>query len=168
MTQAVKFEKLDIKHLPEVTSIYNYYVEHSYAAYLDKRVSVEFFSNLLEMIKDYPAYAIRMDEKVIGFCFLRAYSPYPAFSGTAEITCFIDKDYSGKRIGTMILDKIVEEAKQKGIHTILASISSLNETSLKFHKKNGFIECGRFPETGRKFGKTFDIVWMIKKLNQYP
>ncbi|MGD0951544.1 MAG: hypothetical protein ABR985_03985 [Methanotrichaceae archaeon] len=47
-----------------------------------------------------------------------------------------------------------------GIVTVLASISSLNQASLAFHKKNGFVECGRFVGIGRKMGKGFDVVWM--------
>ena len=166
MNQAIEFENLNIRHQTEVISIFNYYVENSYAAYLEKRVPDAFFGNLLEMTKGYPAYAVKMNEKVIGFCFLRAYNPFPAFSESTEITYFMDKDYSGKGIGKIILDKIEEDAKEKGICNILASISSLNINSLKFHKKNGFIECGKFPEIGKKFGKAFDIIWMIKKINK--
>lgn len=164
MKQTVRFENLNKEHVPEITRIYNYYVENSYAAYFEKRVPQDFFCNLLEMTKGYPAYTIISNEKVIGFCFLRAYNQSTVFSETAEITYFIDKDYSGKGIGKIILDKIEENAKAKSIHNILASISSLNDHSLKFHKMNGFIECGRFPGVGKKFGKTFDIIWMIKNM----
>jgi len=165
MKHSVKFENLNKEHVPEITGIYNYYVENSYAAYLEEKVTDDFFYNLLESTKSYPAYAIKADEKVVGFCFLRAYNQSSLFSETAEITYFIDKDYSGKRIGVIILDRIEEKAKERGICNILASISSLNDNSLKFHKKNGFIECGKFPGIGKKFGKTFDVIWMFKKLH---
>jgi phosphinothricin acetyltransferase len=63
-----------------------------------------------------------------------------------------------------MLNHLVDKAKQKGIWSILASISSLNEGSINFHKKNGFIECGRFKNVGRKKGQIFDTVWMQKML----
>ena len=56
------------------------------------------------------------------------------------------------------------EARQRGIDTILANISSHNEQSLAFHAGHGFTECGRFRRAGRKFEKDFDIVWMQKFL----
>ena len=62
------------------------------------------------------------------------------------------------------MDKIEEGAKNKGIRNILASITSKNANSIKFHEKNGFVKCGEFSEIGRKFGNTFDVIWMIKKL----
>jgi phosphinothricin acetyltransferase len=51
-----------------------------------------------------------------------------------------------------------------GIVTVLASISSLNQSSLAFHKKNGFVECGRFVGIGRKMGTGFNVFWMQKKI----
>jgi len=160
----VTFEELNEKHQIDIMSILNYYVENSYAAYPEKSLKDSFFGNLMCMTEGYPAYAVKMDEKVVGFSFLRAYNPFSSFSQTAEITYFIDKDFSGKGLGRIILGKIEEDAKAKGICNILASISSKNAHSIKFHEKNGFVKCGEFPEIGRKFGNTFNVIWMIKNL----
>jgi phosphinothricin acetyltransferase len=54
------------------------------------------------------------------------------------------------------------EGRKKGISVILASTSSLNEGSIRFHAKNGFTECGRFRNVGKKRGTFFDTVWMQK------
>jgi len=158
------FEELNEEHRIDVMRIFNYYVENSYAAFPEKSLPDEIFDNFMCMTEGYPAYAVKMDEKVVGFAFLRAYNPFSTFRETAEITYFIDKDYSGKGLGRIILDKIEEDAKAKGICNILASISSKNVHSIKFHEKNGFVKCGEFPEIGRKFGNTFGIIWMRKNL----
>ncbi|GAG19401.1 unnamed protein product, partial [marine sediment metagenome] len=63
-----------------------------------------------------------------------------------------------------ILRHLEEEARTMGITKILAHISSRNPVSLAFHRKHGFAECGRFPGIGRKWGKSFDVVWMLKDL----
>ncbi|WP_310600499.1 N-acetyltransferase family protein [Desulfobulbus sp.] len=164
MKRSIELKSLGAEHQGEVMNILNYYVENSFAAYPEKKLPDAFYGNLLEMTKGYPAYVVKIDGKVIGFSFLRAYNPV-AFNESAEITCFIDKDYSGKGIGKIILNKIEESGKNKGICNILASISSQNASSLKFYEKNGFVECGRFPEIGKKFGKKVDVVYMIKKIN---
>lgn len=157
MKQPVEFESLGIEHQTEVLNILNYYVENSFAAYPEKKLLDAFYGNLLEITKGYPAYAVKIDGRVIGFSFLRAYNPL-AFNESSEITYFIDKDYSGKGIGKIILDKIEKDAKDKGICNILASISSQNVHSLKFHEKNGFVQCGKFPEIGKKFGRVIGSV----------
>ena len=63
----VTFEELNGGHKIDVMNIYNYYVENSYAAYPEKKLEYSFFENIMNMTKGYPAYAIKMDEKVVGF-----------------------------------------------------------------------------------------------------
>jgi phosphinothricin acetyltransferase len=46
----------------------------------------------------------------------------------------------------VILERFVEEARDIGVDTIVASISSRNEGSVWFHRKNGFVECGKAPQ----------------------
>ena len=61
-----------------------------------------------------------------------------------------------------MLDYLLAGAKKQGIATILASISSLNEGSIRFHERHGFVECGRFLKVAEKKGMVFDTVWMQK------
>lgn len=159
-----EFVNLDARHKKEVIDIFNYYIENSYSAYPENVVSEDFYDKLLEMTKGYPAYAIKVEDTVIGFCFLRAFHQFPVFSETAEITYFINNNFCGKGLGKIALQKLEDEARHRGIYTILASISSENKSSIAFHLINGFTECGRFPGVGKKFGNTFDMVWMVKKL----
>ncbi len=160
------FDFMKNKYEKEVIDIFNYYVENSSAAYPESKLPYEFFNKFLEITKGYPAYVIKSKEndKVIGFCFLRAYNPFPVFKETAEITYFLDKNEVGKGIGKKTLDKLVNEAKKIGIKRLLADISSENIQSIQFHKKNGFNECGRFHCVGKKKGKYFDVIWMEKTL----
>ena len=145
----------------QIIDIYNYYVENSFAAYPESKVPHEFFGFFLNLTQGYPFLVAKdMTGKVVGFGSLRPYSPLPTFSRAAEITNFISPEHTGIGIGQQILDSLLDRARSMGIVTILASISSLNQASLAFHKKNGFAECGRFVGIGRKMGQTFDVVWM--------
>ena len=160
------FEKMTQDFSKEAMDIFNYYVENSFAAYPELKLPYEFYTKFLEMTKGYPAFIIKNkdDGKVVGFCFLRAYNPFPVFKETAEITYFLEKNEIGKGIGKKALNKLEEEAKKIGINKLLANISSENTTSIEFHKKNGFNECGRFHSIGKKKNKHFDVVWMEKTL----
>jgi len=162
----LKFDRMAKEYSKEVMDIFNYYVKNSFAAYPESELPYEFFGMFLEMTKNYPAYVIKNGdaEKVIGFCFTRAYNPFPAFRETAEITYFLDIQEVGKGIGKIALELLERESSKIGIKSLLASISSENNQSISFHKKNGFLECGRFHNVGKKFGKLFDIVWMEKSL----
>lgn len=146
-----------------VIDIFNYYIENSFAAYLEKKVPYEFFDLLYQSSFGYPTAIIKNENKVVlGFGMLRPHSPMPTLAGTAEISCFIRPEYTGKGIGSTIMEHLLEGAREKGLHCILASISSLNEGSIRFHSQQGFSECGRFREVGKKHEKSFDTVWMQK------
>jgi L-amino acid N-acyltransferase YncA len=160
----VLFKPMADEDRKEIIDIYNYYIENSFSAYSDTIVPYSFFDRFLERTQNYPAFSIMVNDKIAGFCFLRAYNPFPTFNECAEITYFIHKDYTGKGIGRMALDKLEEGARLKGITTILASIASENYESLVFHQKNGFVECGRFKRIIKKMNKRFDIIWMQKMI----
>lgn len=148
-----------------VIDIFNHYVQSSFAAYPEDRVPYEFFSLFLNMAEGYPFLVARNgEENVLGFALLRPHSPLPVFSRTAEISCFIAPQHTGKGVGTAMQERLLAEAGEKGIDTILAGISSLNPASLAFHKKSGFVECGRLLKIGRKWGRDFDVVWMQRMI----
>jgi phosphinothricin acetyltransferase len=148
-----------------ITDIFNYYVEHSFAAYPDRPFDGSFF-DFMKTIVHGDAFIVMEtgEKKIIGFGFLKKYHPYPAFNRTAETGYFILPDYTRKGLGTRMLHALDQEARRMNIDTLLANISSLNPPSLAFHRKQGFRECGRFMKMLRKFGQDIDIVWMQKML----
>lgn len=162
----LKFEPLAEQHAVAVMEIFNYYIEHSFAAYPESPLPIPFFSKLLEMNQGYPAYTVvdGMNDSVIGFCMIRPYNPLPTFRETAELTYFIDRQFVGKGIGKTVLAKLEEDARSRGIRNLLANISSKNEQSIAFHHRQGFKECGRLVGIGKKKGEAFDVVWMEKRL----
>ncbi len=148
-----------------IIDICNYYVENTFAAYPENKVPYEFFEIFMNMSKGY-LFLVAKDEngRVLGFGLLRPHNPMPAFSRTAEITYFIAPEHTRSGMGGKMLDRLLAEAKEMGITSILASISSLNPGSLAFHKKHGFRECGRFIGIGLKKGREFDVVWMQRRV----
>ncbi len=161
----VVFEPMDEEHRQPVIDILNHYVEHSFAAYIEQPVPYEAYGMFLKMAAGYPAFAAR-DEggRVVGFGMLRAHNPFPTFVHTAEVSYFLHPDHCGRGIGTLLLERLLAAGRERGITTVLASISSLNEGSIRFHAKHGFVECGRFQGVCRKKGQALDTVWMQKTL----
>lgn len=161
-----RFEVLSAEHRTAVIDIFNFYVENSFAAYPAHKVPYEFFDRLMDTAKGYPAYAMIDPDSgnVSGFCMLKPYHPFDVFGETAEISYFIAPSEVGKGLGSEALILLENRAREKGIRQILASISSLNEQSLSFHERHGFIECGRFQRIGKKNNIYFDVVWMQKEI----
>jgi L-amino acid N-acyltransferase YncA len=149
----------------EIVDIFNHYTETSFAAFLDHPLPYNAFEAILNKCKGFPTVAAKDEQGyVVGFGLLHAYNPFPVFSGTAELSYFIKPEWTGRGIGTMMLAYLCQKAQDRGITTLLASISSLNDQSLRFHLRKGFNQCGCFKKVGRKKNEPFDIIYMQKFL----
>lgn len=148
-----------------VIDIFNFFVENSFAAYPEEKVDLSFYDHFMEMAEGYPSTVVRDEFKnIVGFALLHAYHGAHSFKRCAEITYFLLPQHTRRGIGGRVLAAFAKEAKEMGIDTILASISSLNQNSIRFHQKQGFVECGRFRRIGKKFDQDFDVIWMQKWL----
>jgi phosphinothricin acetyltransferase len=162
-------EPMAAAHQKAVIDIFNHYIRHSHAAFPAEPVDYAFFQRFLEMSQGYPAVVVRdAHRQVVGFAFLRPYHPAATFKRTAEFTCFILPEHTRHGLGAAILELFIEQAAPRGIDVILAAVSSRNVASLKFHRQQGFTECGRFVEVGRKFGEDVDVIWLQKHLGRRP
>ena len=148
-----------------VVALFNHYACHSFAAFPEDPLPEAFFDRLLEATRGLPTIAAReSDGRLRGFAMLRPHLPWPTSSHVAEITYFVAPDSTGQGLGSKMLADLETRAKAQGIRTILASIASLNEMSLAFHRKHGFEEVGRFRNVVIKRGTPFDTIWMQKDL----
>jgi phosphinothricin acetyltransferase len=157
------FRKVEENDGQPVIDIFNYYIENSFAAYLDQRLGYEVFPSLVGLAKGYPFYVIEHSEDgIIGFGFLGRYHQSQTFNRVAELTYFIMPAHIKKGLGSKLLKVLSDEAIAMGVDTLLANINSLNQSSLNFHLAQGFKECGRFVKIGKKQGTDFDVIWMQK------
>ncbi|MCD1294343.1 GNAT family N-acetyltransferase [Methanocella sp. CWC-04] len=151
-----------------VIDIFNHYIENSLAAFPENKVGYEFFDLLRGMAKGYPFYVVEAgpgdkdaeDGSIIGYGLLRPHNMMSTFKRSAELTYFLKPGNDRKGIGTRMLNMLVDDARKMGVDTLLASTSSVNQASIDFHKKHGFVECGRFLRVGKKLDKDLDIVWL--------
>ncbi len=148
-----------------VIDIFNFYIENSFAAYPEKPVPYEFYNTFLDMCQGFPNGTIRNESgEVLGFGMLRPYSPIPTFSITAEATYFVRQGHTGQGLGTILLEYLIDGGRKMGINSILASVSSLNDGSMRFHARHGFVECGKLRNVGRKQGQVFDVLYYQRVL----
>lgn len=150
---------------PALAEVFNYFVKNSFAAYPSIEADESMYQRLKNLAGDFPFYMVLSPHgKAVGFALIRRYHLADTLSHTGEITIFLLPDFTHRGIGTAILKKLEQEAKERGLTILMANASSKNQPSIDFQKRNGFEECGRFRRVGRKFGEEFDLVWMQKFL----
>ena len=63
-----------------------------------------------------------------------------------------------------LLEALVEKARAKGLAAMVGGIDSANAASIALHERAGFEIQGCLKGVGRKFGKSLDLVFMVKQL----
>jgi L-amino acid N-acyltransferase YncA len=146
-----------------ILEIVNSFVKDSFAAYSDEYYSPSIVDEWSKKAKVF--LVLEMENKIVGFGFVAPYKPHKSCSHVGVLTYFILKEYSGKGLGTKLINRLISKGKNLGITNYLAHISSKNEQSLNFHKKHGFQEVGRFKNMAVKLGESLDMVWVQKQFN---
>ncbi len=112
----------------------------------------------------FPLFVVELDDKVVGFC---GYAPFRGATGyksTVELFVHVAEIARGRGLGTMMLEYILHDAKQKGYHAIVGAIDATNKPSIDMHKKQGFELVGTMPQIARKFDRWLDLCLMQKLL----
>jgi phosphinothricin acetyltransferase len=79
---------------------------------------------------------------------------------TTENSVYVAADQRGKGIGKLLLAPLIEAARSRGFHTIIAAIDADNEASIRLHARFGFQHVGRFKQVGFKFERWLDVAYM--------
>ena len=87
-----------------------------------------------------------------------------AYRCTADLSIYVDRACRGSGVGQKLYAEIERLGRERGIENLISIITSDNEGSLRFHRKNGFTEIGVMPAVAFKFGKYLDVSFFQKHL----
>lgn len=148
------------------TELYNYYIENTCITLEEEPVTPEEFgARAARITKDYP-YIVARDGagKPVGFAYLDVFNPRSAYRCTADLSIYVDRACRGSGVGQKLYAEIERLGRERGIENLISIITSDNEGSLRFHRKNGFTEIGVMPAVAFKFGKYLDVSFFQKHL----
>lgn len=97
---------------------------------------------------------------VVGFGSLSPYKERAAYRTTVEDSVYVDRERSAAGIGTLVLQHLVDLARESGFHTVMARIEASGTASLALHARCGFELVGIEREVGRKFNRWLDVAVM--------
>ena len=145
-----------------ITAIYNSVVLTSTATYNDKAAGVD------ERIswwrsrqrQEFPVLVACEAGTVLGFASFGEFRAWPGYRFTVEGTIHIAESARGRGVGRQLLEALVDRARALGKHVMVAGVDSENVASLRFLTRYGFVETGRLPEVGHKFGRFLDLVFL--------
>lgn len=163
---SVKIRQANQDDMPSVLEIVNYEILNTTAIWdYDTRNLAEQEAILKEKNdKNFPFLVAEKDGKIIGFGTYGTFRFKIGYRFTVEHSVYIHKDYHGNGAGSLLLKELIEIAKTQNLHTMIGVIDSENLGSIAFHKKLGFKEVGHIKETGFKFNRWLDSIFVQKIL----
>lgn len=101
--------------------------------------------------------------EVVGWCALKMISKKEFFKGVAEVSIYLDNNYIGKGLGTILLKKLIVDSENHGFWTLQSNLFSENEMAIKFHQKNGFKIIGKREKVAQLHGQWKDLIFMERR-----
>lgn len=104
-----------------------------------------------------------LDNKIVGWAALTAVSSRCVYAGVAEVSVYVATNYRGLKIGTKLLEYLIEESEASNIWTLQAGIFPENIASIKIHEQLGFRIVGKREKIGKMNGKWRDTLLLERR-----
>lgn len=159
----------EAKDVPAILALYNHAVRETTAAWTNTEETLDDRLTWFESRKQQGLpviVATDADDQIAGFA---SYGPFRAKEGyrfTVEHTVYVDPGRHRQGIGRTLMNRLIEIAKAEGIHVLVGGVDGDNKASIALHETLGFEVTGRLPQTGTKFGRWLDLVFMTLVLNE--
>jgi L-amino acid N-acyltransferase len=147
---------------PAIHAAYNAYVGNGYITFdLDGKPLAHFEERLRGMGQK-EAWIVAIDTAgvVTGYGALFPYSDRCGYKTTGETSVYLLPGNQGRGIGDVIKRALIERARERGYHTLIARLVADNTASFENNKRNGYEVVGTLREAGHVDGRWHDVIIM--------
>ena len=156
--------------LPEILEIYNDVILHTTAVYTYKphtpAMRKAWYDDKVKA--GYPVFVAEEDGRVIGLSSYGPFRAWPAYKYTVENSVYVAESSRGKGVARLLMQPLIDAARNQGYHAIIAGIDASNDASLRLHRSFGFEEVAFFRQVGYKFGSWLDLKFLELLLEGSP
>ncbi|HTE02178.1 MAG TPA: GNAT family N-acetyltransferase [Mucilaginibacter sp.] len=162
MSEAVNIRDASKGDLEDILDIYNHAIIHTTSVYsehphtLDMRLT--WYNDRIG--NNFPVFVAEENGQIIGFSTYGHFRVWPCYRHTVEHSVYVHIDHRGKGISKLLLQPLIDRAREMNIHVMIAGIDAENKISYQLHQSFGFVEVAHFKEVGFKFGKWLDLKFM--------
>ncbi len=101
---------------------------------------------LRSFLPPYQVFVVQHQNQIAGYFY---FSPWRAgrraLAGLAEVSYFLEAKYRGVGIGSLMMQWVLQEARQRGFQHLMAILLDQNLASIGLLKKHGFAIAGSLP-----------------------
>jgi L-amino acid N-acyltransferase YncA len=163
----IKVRLAEENDLNDILAIYNDIIMNTTAVYDYRPHTTEMRAAWFKAKKKdgYPVFVAEENNQVLGFSSIGPFRAWAAYKYSVENSVYVAAAHRGKGIGKLLIPPLIEAARKKDLHAIIAGIDASNLASIVLHKSFGFEEVAHFKEVGYKFGRWLDLKFFELILN---
>lgn len=153
--------------LPAILAIYNHAVLNETSIWNDDIADLADQRAWWEsrVARGFPVYVADVDGAIAGYGSFAEFRPNQGYRFTVEHSIYVATPEQRRGIGSVLLTRLIAEARQMNMHAMVGSVAADNAASIALHLRFGFVETARMPQVGFKFGRWLDLVLMQKLLD---
>ena len=117
----LRIREVRLEDAARLVEIYSYYVLNTAVSFEYEVPTVEEFEQRIKKITvKFPYLVCEKDGKIVGYVYAGEYSARSAYSWTAAMSIYVDKDFRRQGIGSAMYKEIEPKLKKMGIVNLLA------------------------------------------------
>lgn len=164
MSHIIQIRMATIEDAERLLEIYTPYILQTPITFEYDVPTVAAFAQRIEkVLEKYPYLVAVEDNKIVGYAYASLYRTRAAYQWSVETSIYVDMEYHGKGIGTLLYSKLLEILEKQNVRNVYACVTLPNEKSEKIHKNFGFSFIGTFHGSGYKFDTWQDVGWFEKR-----
>lgn len=102
---------------------------------------------------------------VVGAAYSSWYRPKVAYERSVETSIVLDRDWTGRRLGSALYRALLDELAVAGTHRAYAVVTLPNDASVALHHRLGFRDVGVEDECGWKLGRYWSTLTLEKRFD---
>ena len=173
--EEVSFRIATLEDCQAILDIYADYIKNTAITFEYEVPSTEAFRQRMEnILAKYPYVVAQCGSKVVGYAYAGVFKDRAAYDWACEVSIYLHPDVQKQGIGKRLYAYLEGYLKKMGLCNFYACISYpevddeyVTQNSAKFHVHVGFRMVGIFKQTGYKFGRWYDMVWMEKMIGEH-
>lgn len=171
----IKIRIATISDASEILEIYAYYVMNTAITFeYDVPTEAEFRKRISNTLEKYPYLIAEMEGKIVGYAYAGPFKARAAYQWNVETSIYVHKDYKHMGIGKGLYEELEKILKAQNVLNMNACIAFpvqedayLTKDSVYFHERLGYSLVGEFHQSGYKFGRWYNMVWMEKSIGEH-
>ena len=165
---SVSLRAAEAKDCFAICEIYNFYIQNSVVTFDEQTMQPTQWEEKLAYLnkQNLPFIVAESDSgEIIGFAYVAPWRQKSAYRTTVEDSIYLRAAATGKRIGTKLLEELLDLSKKAGIKEVVAVISDSGaDSSVRLHEQFGFKKQGHLAKVGFKFDRWLGTILMQKSL----